>query len=45
MKKQLENTLSGTLLPMLRLRQYIPLTSWVLFVRQGGMEYTKAAML
>jgi len=30
---------------MLRSGQYIPSTSWVLPIRQGGIEYTRASLL
>ena len=45
MKTQLDSTLLGTLLPMLRSGQFIPSASWVLPVHQGGMEYNRAAAL
>ncbi len=45
LKKQLGNTLSGVLLPMLQSGQYIPSASRVLPIRQGGMEYIRAATL
>jgi len=43
--KQLGSTLPGTLLPMLQSGQYIPSTSWVSPVCQGGIDYSKAAAL
>ena len=44
-RKELDSTLPGTLLPMQRSSQFISSTSWVLPVCQGEMKYNKAATL
>jgi hypothetical protein len=44
-KKLLENTLPGVLLQMLKTGTYLPSASWVVPVRQGGMDYKRAAAL